>query len=232
MAHFGEIGKRYTLSLTLKGEYSFTSRFGYPYQQNFIYTLEDAEGNIFAWKTTNTMSMDVEHDDGSYTPDFVCKGDTATITATVKDHREYKGVQQTILTRCKVISISHIPTQEEINAKRREEQIISLTGKDFVWKMPYRQYKKHYADCETVAGSYDAEYREIEVIIREGRLAPSGVRGEHYSGYQFLIDGTWHTTYRAVSEENAERRCREEHPEAKSIICDKIYNYQDCHRVW
>jgi hypothetical protein len=31
-------------------------------------------------------------------------GDTVTITGTVKEHGEYKGVPQTVLTRCKVLA--------------------------------------------------------------------------------------------------------------------------------
>ena len=46
--------------------------------------------------------------------------------------------------------------------------------------MLYRRYKQHYADCETVAGSYNKEYKTIEVIIPEGRMKPSGTRGQTF----------------------------------------------------
>ena len=51
--------------------------------------------------------------------------------------------------------------------------------------MLYRRYKQHYADCETVAGSYDKEHKTIKVIIPEGRMKPSGTRGQSYHYIEF-----------------------------------------------
>lgn len=76
--------------------------------------------------------------------------------------------------------------------------------------MSYRKYKSHYADCQTIPGSYDKATRTIDVVIPEGRLRPSGVRGQHFHGYQFdLINNKGersHVCYRAVCQENAEKR--------------------------
>lgn len=73
--------------------------------------------------------------------------------------------------------------------------------------MHYSQYKKHYADCETVPGSYDKVTKNILVLLPEGRIKPSGVRGKRFSGYQIGLtdqDGKHgYCTYRAVSKENA-----------------------------
>ena len=116
--------------------------------------------------------------------------------------------------------------QERREAERQakaQEQINSLKGEDLVWTMPYKQYKEHYSDCETVVGSYDNHEKEnmhsrryypptITVIIREGRLKNSGVRGEHYSGYRMENErGEW-ITYRAVKEENALKRVSKDFP--------------------
>ena len=58
-----------------------------------------------------------------------------------------------------------------------------------VQRMKYKNYKEHYADCETVPSSYDKGTKSIEVIIPDGRMKNSGVRGHHFRGYQFdLID--------------------------------------------
>ena len=74
-------------------------------------------------------------------------------------------------------------------------------------RMRYAQYKKHYADCETVPGSYNAADKTIEVLLPEGRVKPSGVRGEHFHNYQcWFIDHDGkkkYLSYRAVSYENA-----------------------------
>ena len=77
-------------------------------------------------------------------------------------------------------------------------------------RMHYSQYKNHYADCATVPGSYDKTTHTIEVLLPEGRVKPSGVRGKRFHGYQIGLtdkDGKHgYCTYRAVSEENAMKR--------------------------
>ena len=242
--YFGEIGKRYELNLTLKREYSFVSHYGYREQENYIYTMEDENGNVFVWKTTSVIGMDDVDKKGNWTFNGVHKNDSFKCKATVKDHSEYKGTKQTVLTRVKVLSIDHVPTKEELDEIKRAEQLKSLKEGDVTWQMPYKQYKEHYSDCETLAGSYlEADhtvqrwYPEITVIIRAGRLVNSGVRFKTYKGYEFTWtdeDGKeWKTCYRAVSEENAEKRFKKEHPEAVSAECTKIYDYKaNYHKVW
>ena len=39
-------------------------------------------------------------------------------------------------------------------------------------KMQYRDYKRHYASCETVRGSYDAESKTVIVLIPVSITAP------------------------------------------------------------
>lgn len=51
--------------------------------------------------------------------------------------------------------------------------------------MLYRRYKQHFSDCETVAGSYDEKRKTIEVLLPEGRLRPSGVRGQSFKHMEF-----------------------------------------------
>ena len=227
--YFGEVGKRYEMTLTLKKRFSFLTTIGWKTEDMYIYSFEDADGNVYIWKTTSIMGMDKEvplkNGDSRIEYDFVNNGDTAVVKATVKEHSEYKGTEQTVLSRVTVKSISHVPTKYEIAEAKRIEQLKTISDGDFIWNMPYRQYKEHYADCETLANSYSVEYATIGVIIRKGRLVNSGVRGKHFSGYQFVIDGAYVCGYRAVSEENAEKRCRKDFPSASSIVCNKIYRY-------
>lgn len=79
-----------------------------------------------------------------------------------------------------------------------------------VIRMKYKAYKEHYADCETVYGSYEKGNKSIEVIVPEGRMKKSGVRGKNFHYYTFKgIDNiTGHsvrTTIKAVSVENARK---------------------------
>jgi len=78
--------------------------------------------------------------------------------------------------------------------------------------MQYSQYKKHYSDCETVPGSYDKQTKCIKVLLPEGRIKPSGVRGKSFHGYELWLrmqnGKECYCTYRAVSEENAMKQHR------------------------
>lgn len=78
-------------------------------------------------------------------------------------------------------------------------------------RMRYRDYKDHYADCKTVAGSYSTSNKTIEVIVPEGRMKPSGVRGKYFMEYQLWCkDETtgkyYYSCYRATSKENAKKQ--------------------------
>lgn len=77
--------------------------------------------------------------------------------------------------------------------------------------MLYRRYKQHFADCETVVGSYDKERKTIEVFLPEGRLKPSGVRGKTFKHMEFhgIENATGRTvrcTIKATCVENAIKR--------------------------
>ena len=77
--------------------------------------------------------------------------------------------------------------------------------------MLYRRYKQHFADCETVVGSYDKERKTIEVLLPEGRLKPSGVRGQtfkymEFHGIENATDRTVRCTIKATCRQNAIKR--------------------------
>lgn len=244
--------ERKELEVTVAMSISYTAyKFGgYGTEERHIHKFTDADGRVYVWKTTSMLGFDVESKKGDgylekngkwYAWEPVHAGDVIRIAATIAGESEYKGEQQTELKRVRVLSRSfRAKTPEEIEAERKAErdaakkaQLESIKGGDFVWRMYYKRYKEHYADCETVVDSFYTENGKsyISVIIREGRLKPSGTRGEHYSGYQMRNEaGEW-ITYRAVSEENALKRVRKDFPE-HTWVCDKIYNYQDTHKIW
>lgn len=82
--HFGEVKKRYELTLTGVRCSSFDSFHGLVH----INIFEDADKNLFVWKTGT----------------FSCSpGETYRVKGTVKGHSEYKGAAQTELTRCALL---------------------------------------------------------------------------------------------------------------------------------
>ena len=46
-------------------------------------------------------------------------------------------------------------------------------------KMKYRDYKQHYADCDNL-GDYDISRKTITVLVPDGRMKASGVRGKSF----------------------------------------------------
>lgn len=95
-----------------------------------------------------------------------------------------------------------------------------------IMRMKYSQYKKHYADCSTVYGSYDKISKSIEVIIPDGRMKASGVRGRRFSGYSFRNEKTGFVqTFRAVDKEHALKQCLKGNP-------GTTFSDWECMNVW
>lgn len=92
----GEIGKRIELELTLVNVSTFNYKHGFGAVLMTIYNLEDAAGNVFVWKTSGILLNEE-------TDREVAVGEKHLIRATVKEHCEYKGTKQTVLTRLKVM---------------------------------------------------------------------------------------------------------------------------------
>lgn len=204
MAYIGKEKERIEIVVTLIGDYTFPNKYNY-YGVIHIYTMKDDEGNLLMWKTSN----------------YLCEiGDTIKIKGTVKEHSEYRGTAQTVLTGVKVQEILNKALtkeqKEEIKRKKlkakQKEQIASLKGEDFIYEMPYRQYKRHYSDCEILAGSYDVKFKSIKVIIREGRLKNSGTRFKSFHTFDFRNRNNCEEEYvfKAICEENAWKQLKKE----------------------
>ena len=94
--YLGEKGKRETWELTYVGHRWFDSQ--YNDKGTCMVKFEDAKGNSVVWWTSA-----VEGDDTLTYKDLkMIEGDTYTVKGTVKDFREYKGRNQTIMARCAV----------------------------------------------------------------------------------------------------------------------------------
>lgn len=78
--------------------------------------------------------------------------------------------------------------------------------------MLYSQYKKHYADCKTVPNTYDKNRKTIDVIVPEGRMKPSGVRGQKFRTIYLMVgDDAQHTFeqgFRAITYQNALKQAK------------------------
>ena len=89
------------------------------------------------------------------------------------------------------------------------------TKEGCIYNMKYRQYKKMYGDCQTVRGTYDKNLKTVDVIIPEGRMKESGVRGRKFL-YILLNVGedsehTFEHWFKAVDYDHALARARREY---------------------
>ena len=81
----GNVDEKITVKATYTHRAWYDSKFGTTYIHNFT----TADGSLLVWKTSKG---NIGFEDG----------DHVEITATVKEHSEYKGKKQTALTRCKI----------------------------------------------------------------------------------------------------------------------------------
>ena len=220
MAYIGTVGQKIEVEVIYKKRFSYTTTFGHQYIDRNVFKMEDAEGNCIVWNTTSWIEDKKFVDDNGMCK-IIPEGSRLLVTATVKEHSEYKGTEQTLLNRPKFKLVELAKTEDEIRQEKVEAQKATLTDKDSIWEMPYRQYKEHYSDCETIIGSYDTHvdsqgnpqgHATIKVIIREGRLKNSGVRGQRFHTYKFQTECGEIVTYRAVCEENARKQMKKDFP--------------------
>lgn len=97
--HFGTIKKREVFELTVTGVNYFDGEYGVTTFIRFM----DKNGNVAVWKASGQKD-DLE------------RGVTYRVKATVKEHGEYKGTKQTVLTRCDYEPLEPVPavtTEEE-----------------------------------------------------------------------------------------------------------------------
>lgn len=80
----GAIGERITAEIKLKQKQVVSGPYGYSY----LYTMEDKNENVYIWFSSSLRELE---ENQSY-----------KITGTIKDHKKFRGVKQTVLTRCRI----------------------------------------------------------------------------------------------------------------------------------
>lgn len=81
--HYGNVGDKVDLQLTLVAARGFNTQFGW----TNVYTFVDSEGRQFVWFTGK---------------DYEVSDVPMNVKGTIKEHSEYDGMKQTVLTRCKI----------------------------------------------------------------------------------------------------------------------------------
>lgn len=202
--YIGNIGEKLTIKAIYLKSFSFSTYYG----ETNVHKFADEQGNILVWKTSNCVEW---IKDGYY--EFIPEGSVVEIKCSVKEHNKYKGEEQTVILRCKFTLIEEAKTEWEKLEEKQNKQLNSLQEGDQILTMTYKNYKEHYSDCETVAGSFNTANgrAEIGVIVRAGRMVPSGVRGQHFSTYVLQNKNTKvKMCFYAVCEQNAFKQAKKE----------------------
>ena len=95
--YYGKVGDKITVEVTGKIVGSYETSYGYYGQTVRIWEFTDAENHVFVWKTSSFFAVDNEE---KMDDEHVFHG---KIKATIKEHSEYRGKKQTVITRVKAV---------------------------------------------------------------------------------------------------------------------------------
>lgn len=104
--YIGEVGEVFNGEVTLIKTVSYETYFGLRPGTSFIHIMMDNNTNIITWNTSK----------GLWCSEYnrrIQEGDKFVIKGKIKQHSEYKGEQQTVLTRCKFTAPESFKNQEE-----------------------------------------------------------------------------------------------------------------------
>lgn len=99
--YVGNVGDKISVEVTLVREVACNYSLGWKSVSSTLYIMKDKDGNVFTWKTQGVLSFMPKG--GEYYK-YIDTDYPFTITGKIKDHNEYNGVKQTVLTRCSVFS--------------------------------------------------------------------------------------------------------------------------------
>ena len=93
----GNVGDKVNLTVKVVHAGGYSTQFGY----TNIWRFTDDNGNVFVWKTQNDIDgmWDYKEDKWNHNKRY-------TVVGKIKEHSEYNGEKQTVLTRCKVCEVA------------------------------------------------------------------------------------------------------------------------------
>ena len=97
--YVGQPKERMDLNLTLVSERQFDGRYG----RTNCFNFADEQGNCIVWFTQSALDA-YDEESGQWV--YAEVGDKVTMRATVKEHSEYRGIRQTVITRPQIKEIA------------------------------------------------------------------------------------------------------------------------------
>lgn len=98
---FGSVGDKVDLTVAFikTAWFEVKSFSGFGYDTMFVHTFKDNDEHVFVWKTTSSIGWWNE-ETGDW--DKPTEGQQLHVKGTIKEHSEYDGMKQTVLTRCRI----------------------------------------------------------------------------------------------------------------------------------
>lgn len=97
--YYGAVKDKFELELTFDKIFGFETAYGYQY----IILFHDDNNHVFKWSASNGMYK-AENEFGKEEYFDYEIGHKYLMKGTIKGHDEYKGLKQTVITRCKVLN--------------------------------------------------------------------------------------------------------------------------------
>lgn len=128
--YYGAVGDKFELTLTFDKSFCFEGAYGFTY----IHLFHDDENHVFAWSSSNgnykvEYAKNVTWGGIEYVEYEV--GHKYLIKGSIKDHREYRNVKQTVITRCKVLD-DFIERKVEVKENFKGEKCARIADATYV----------------------------------------------------------------------------------------------------
>lgn len=141
--YYGEVGQKIEIEVTYTGCFTIDTAYGYL----TFYKFDTDDGAHLIWKTSGNLGGESIQ---------ILEDDRITIKATIKDHREYKGIEQTELQRVKVtkggVKMCNVATTHEewVEVKKAQKTMSNEEYDRFLRKL---YIKKNAEECEKIMES-------------------------------------------------------------------------------
>lgn len=108
--YFGTVGERVECEVDILRTNTFVGVYGY----TTYVTMRTDEGHLLLWKASGDRGLDLT------------RGDRIRIRGTVKEHTDYEGSPQTVLTRCKYEIVATVAEHQQ----KKHEASVALVWRD------------------------------------------------------------------------------------------------------
>lgn len=122
-----------------------------------IYKFIDEDNSVYIWKTSKSMGINFINENGDEGFEFINEGDKILLSGTIKDFNTFRGEDQIIITRCKILDIiqhNFIKNENDLRGLKQKIQLAKYEDKYEIKTVKYKDYKNEYQNYETLIDSF------------------------------------------------------------------------------